>query len=153
MKSRYFLFVILLLSISFILFALYLQLVWRILPCPLCVLQRYAFIAVAGCCVIGLFIKKVRVAVLSALLFSLTGMGVAAYQLWVIAHPAVQCGRDPLEAAINALWPAKWLPVLFHSDSLCGDVLDPILGLTPPQWSLVWFFIFALVFAGLIRRE
>ena len=79
-------------------------------------------------------------------------MGLAIYQLWVIAHPAIQCGRDPMEAAINGLWPAKWLPVLFHSDSLCGDILEPILGLTPPQWSLVWFFIFAVVFAGIMRR-
>ncbi len=152
MKSRHFLIAVLLLCTGFILFALYLQLVWKMLPCPLCVLQRYAFIAVGVCCALGLFTKKVRVFAVGAFLCSLAGIGLAVWQLWIIGHPAIQCGRDPLEAAINGLWPARWMPVLFHSDSLCGDILDPILGLTPPQWSLVWFFIFAVVFFRMMRR-
>ena len=152
MKSRHLLIGILLLCTGFVLFALYLQLFWKILPCPLCVLQRYVYIAIGFCCVLGMATKKVRLFAFAAFLSSLAGIGLAAYQLWVIAHPAIQCGRDPLEAAINGLWPAKWLPVLFHSDSLCGDILEPILGLTPPQWSMFWFFVFAVVFAGMMRR-
>ena len=72
--------------------------------------------------------------------------------LWVISHPDIQCGRDPLEQAINNLWTAKAMPVLFRSESLCGDFLEPIIGLTPPQWSLIWFFIFAVVFVRIMRR-
>ncbi len=152
MKPRHFFIAISFLCIGFILFALYLQLVWKVLPCPLCVLQRYAFIGVALCCAAGFLTRKVRWSAFFAFIVSLTGMGLAAYQLWVIAHPDIQCGRDPLELAINNLWTAKAMPVLFRSESLCGDFLDPILGLTPPQWSLVWFFVFALVFVRIMRR-
>lgn len=152
MKSRYILTTVLLLCTGFILFALYLQMVWKMLPCPLCVLQRYAFIFTGLFCVLGLVSGKTRISAWAAFLSSLAGMGLAAYQLWIIAHPAIQCGRDPMETVVNGLWPAKWMPVLFHSDSLCGDILDPVLGLTPPQWSLVWFFVFVMVFAGIMRR-
>lgn len=152
MKSRHVLIAIFLLCTGFILFALYLQLFWKILPCPLCVLQRYAFIVTGFFCVLGLVSGKIRISAFAAFLSSLAGMGCAAYQLWTITHPAIQCGRDPMETAINSLWTAKWMPLLFRSDSLCGDILEPILGLTPPQWSLVWFFVFAVVFAGIMRR-
>lgn len=152
MRSRHFFIAIAFLCTGFILFALYLQLVWKILPCPLCVLQRYAFILVGICCILGFLTKKVRFCAFMAFLSSLAGLALAAYQLWVISHPDIQCGRDPLEEAINSLWTAKAFPVLFRSDSLCGDFIEPIIGLTPPQWSLVWFFIFALVFVRIMRK-
>ena len=152
MRSRHFLIAISFLCTGFILFALYLQLVWKVLPCPLCVLQRYAFIVVAICCMLGLLTKKVRFCAFLALLTSLAGMALAAYQLWVVSHPDIQCGRDPLEQAINNLWTAKAFPVLFRSESLCSDFIEPVLGLTPPQWSLVWFFVYAVVFIRIMRR-
>ena len=152
MKSRYVLIIVSLLCTGFILFALYLQLFWMMLPCPLCVLQRYAFIIIGLCALAGLMTHRVRLCAFFAFPVSIVGMGLALYQLWIIAHPGIQCGRDPLEAAVNGLWPAKWLPVLFHSDSLCGDILEPILGLTPPQWGVCWFAVFAVVFFILIRR-
>ncbi len=152
MKSRHFLMAVLLLCIGFILFALYLQLVEKMLPCPLCVLQRYAFIVIGFFCLLGMFSKKIQGYAFAAFLSSLAGIGTSIYQLWVIAHPAVQCGRDSMEIIINSLWPAKWIPVLFYSDSLCGEILDSILGLTLPQWSLIWFFIFAAVFIKIMRR-
>lgn len=152
MRSRHFFIAISFLCIACILFALYLQLVWRVLPCPMCVLQRYAFIGVAVCCITGFLTKKVRFMAFLAFIVSLIGMGLAFYQLWVISHPDIQCGRDPLEQTINNLWTAKAMPVLFRSESLCSDFLEPIIGLTPPQWSLIWFFIFAVVFVRIMRR-
>lgn len=152
MKSRYVLITVALLCTGFILFALYLQLFWMILPCPLCVLQRYAFIAVGLCAFAGLMTRRVRICAFLAFLVSAAGAGLAFYQLWVIAHPGIQCGRDPLEAAVNGLWPAKWFPALFRSESLCGDILEPIMGLTPPQWALGWFVVFAVVFFVMMRR-
>lgn len=152
LKSRYFLMAILILCIGFILFALYLQFFWVMLPCPLCVLQRYAFIAIGVCCAAGLVMKRYRISAVLGGLFSVTGAGLALYQLWVIAHPAIQCGRDPLEVAVNRLWPAHWLPALFQAEGLCGDVLEPIFWLTPPQWALFWFCLFALVFARIVRK-
>ena len=89
MKSRYVLITVALLCTGFILFALYLQLFWMILPCPLCVLQRYAFIVVGLCALAGLMTRRVRICAFLAFLVSAAGAGLAFYQLWVIAHPQV----------------------------------------------------------------
>lgn len=61
-----------------------------------------------------------------AFIVSLIGMGLAFYQLWVISHPDIQCGRDPLEQAINNLWTQRPCGFSFRSESLCGDFLEPL---------------------------
>ena len=38
---------------------------------------------------------------------------------------------------------------LFQADGLCTTEYDPILGLSIPQWALVWFTIFALITAAI----
>lgn len=73
-------------------------------------------------------------------------------QLQAIKNPAVQCGRDPLEAAVNSLLPARWLPSLFKAEGYCGEALDRIIGLTPPEWSLVWCALFACFFLIIVLR-
>jgi disulfide bond formation protein DsbB len=126
--------------------ALYFQIVERMLPCPLCVIQRYAFIVVAigslfamgssdlrrkiGCC-IGLF-------------GSIAGAGVALHQLYVIAHPDISCGIDPVQTAVNNLPFADWLPTVFSAEGMCGTPYDPFLGLSIPQWSLTWLAVFTV---------
>ena len=99
--------------------ALYLQHVMNMLPCPLCVIQRYAFAALAG-------------------------LGVAGYHLWIKANPTISCGIDPLETSLNTIPTARLLPFLFQADGLCTTEYAPILGLSIPQWSFIWFGIFAI---------
>ncbi|MBX9799671.1 MAG: disulfide bond formation protein B, partial [Burkholderiaceae bacterium] len=38
---------------------------------------------------------------------------------------------------------AKLLPFLFQADGLCTTEYAPILGLSLPQWALVWFAVIA----------
>ena len=125
---------------------LYLQLVLDMLPCPLCIMQRYAFAAVSLLCLIAfvLPVSRQRQGALLAALASLTGAGIAIRHLWVKAHPTISCGIDPLETSLNKIFIAKWLPALFHADGLCTTEYDPIFGLSIPQWALVWFVIFAI---------
>ena len=84
---------------------------------------------------------------------SLTGGGIAIRHLWVKAHPEVSCGIDPLETSLNKIFIARWLPSLFQADGLCTTEYDPILGLSIPQWALVWFTVFALVTAAIALRK
>ena len=130
---------------------LYLQLVLDMLPCPLCILQRYAFAATALVCLITLFLPGalLRAGAALASLASVTGAGIAIRHLWVKAHPTISCGIDPLETSLNKIFIANWFPALFQADGLCTTEYDPILGLSIPQWALVWFVIFA-VLLGLI---
>jgi disulfide bond formation protein DsbB len=136
---------------------LYLQLVLEMMPCPLCILQRYAFAAVALLCLITCFLPSTMLhlgAALSALA-AITGAGIALRHLWIKAHPTISCGIDPLETSLNKIFIARWLPSLFQADGLCTTEYDPILGLSIPQWALVWFVIFAitLIFVALRSKQ
>jgi disulfide bond formation protein DsbB len=136
---------------------LYLQLALEMLPCPLCILQRYAFAALALLCLITVFMPAslLRAGAALSALAAITGAGIAIRHLWIKAHPSISCGIDPLETSLNKIFIAEWLPALFHADGLCTTEYEPILGLSIPQWSLVWFTIFsiALILIALRARS
>lgn len=138
-------------------YALYLQHVQGLAPCPLCVLQRYAFLMVAVGCVVGGFSQHNRAqpkyGAAYGLIAALAGAGTAAHHLWVKANPHTSCGIDPLETALNKIWPAQWLPQIFYADGLCSADHAPIFGLNIPQWSLVWFVIFTFAMLFVLFRK
>ena len=84
---------------------------------------------------------------------ALTGGGVAVWHMWVKAHPTVSCGIDPMETSLNQIVTAKLLPILFKADGFCSTEYDPILGLSIPQWSFVWFVAFTLMLGWLALRR
>ncbi len=133
---------------------LYLQLVLDMLPCPLCILQRYAFAVTAIICLATFFLPPSLLRAGAALggLASLTGAGIAIRHLWIKAHPTVSCGIDPLETSLNKVFIAEWFPALFQADGLCTTEYDPILGLSIPQWALIWFAAFAVMLALIALR-
>ena len=132
--------------------ALYLQHVEQLYPCPLCILQRYLFIAIGVFALAGAIMKKPLAPTALACASALGGLGVVGRHLWVIAHPEVSCGADPLAVAINSLPTATFMPWLFNADGLCGDPTGDILGLSVPQWSAVWFVIFTVALGALLVR-
>ncbi|MDB5797995.1 MAG: disulfide bond formation protein [Paucimonas sp.] len=136
-------------------FALYLQYGRDMLPCPLCIIQRYAFAAVALLCLLAAFLPVAarRIGIGLAGLAAISGAGVALRHLWIKAHPNVSCGIDPLETSLNTIPTAKLLPWLFQADGLCTTEYEPILGLSIPQWSLAWFSLFVVTLAWLLLRR
>lgn len=136
-------------------YALYLQFMRDMLPCPLCIMQRYAFALVALLCLIAATLPPPGLRILAGLatLAAAGGAAIAGRHLWIKAHPAVSCGIDPLETLLNKLPFADWLPFLFQADGLCTTEYDPIFGLSIPQWSLVWFVLLAIVLATLTLRR
>ena len=137
-------------------FALYLQHGKDMLPCPLCVIQRYIYIGLALICFIIAALPKsmMRAGTGLAALTALSGVGVAGWHLWIKAHPAVSCGIDPLETSLNKIPTAELLPFLFKADGLCTTDYAPILGLQVPSWSFVWFGIFSILLMwAAIRRS
>ena len=135
--------------------ALYLQFVEYMLPCPWCVIQRYAFAAIALICLITAFLPATAYRFGAALAYvtAMLGIGAASWLLWVQAHPSVSCGLDPMETSLNHIPTAKLLPFLFKADGLCTTEYDPILGLHIPQWSLLAFIGFAIVLGILAFRR
>ena len=133
--------------------ALYLQHVKDMLPCPLCVLQRYAFLGIALFSLVGAFTKKPVVGTSLALLSGLGGLGVVGKHLYVIANPGFSCGIDPLTTTLNKIPTATLLPWLFKADGWCEATTDTMLGLSVPQWSAIWFVALTLALAWLLIRR
>ena len=136
-------------------FALFLQHVKEQMPCPLCVIQRYAFVGLALVCFLFAAMPRAatRFGSLLAALVALAGAGVAGWHVWVKAHPSVSCGIDPLETALNRYPTAELLPFVFKADGLCSAEYPPILGLSTPQWSMIWFVTFALILVWAALRR
>jgi disulfide bond formation protein DsbB len=133
--------------------ALYLQHARDMLPCPLCVIQRYLFLGVAVFSLIGAFANKIKAFAALALLCALGGLGTVAKHLYVLAHPGFSCGIDPMETMLNKIPTATLLPWLFRADGLCEAAQDTMLGLNVPQWSAVWFVILAASLVWVLARR
>ncbi|MDO8713507.1 MAG: disulfide bond formation protein B [Polynucleobacter sp.] len=114
------------------------------LPCPLCILQRVGYLAIAAACFLAAGFELSRIFFMGLLFFSVYGISAAGRQVWLLSHPESSCGIDPLEVWINQFQLAQILPSLFKADGLCSAKLPAILGLQVPQWSLLWFGILFL---------
>jgi disulfide bond formation protein DsbB len=132
--------------------ALYLQHGLDMLPCPLCVIQRYLFIAIGVAALIGAYTNP-KLGAGVGLLAALGGLYTAGKHLYVLAHPGLSCGIDPVETFLNKIPTATYLPFLFRADGLCEDALAPWFGLSIPQWSFLWFGLFTLSLGWLLIRR
>ncbi len=133
-------------------FGLYLQHFRGLEPCPMCIMQRYAFVAVgllallAGLHGPGRTGQRIYAAVLA--LVALTGAGIAARQSWMQLYPPEipECGPG-LEFMLESFPLADALPMIFRGAGDCLDVGWSLFGLSIANWSLLCFaavIVFAL---------
>jgi disulfide bond formation protein DsbB len=142
-------------SIALLGVALYLQYEKQMAPCPLCIIQRYAFAALALLCILFALLPSAltRFGTGLATLVALAGAATAGWHIWVFAHPGTSCGIDPLETKLNTIPTAKLLPFLFNADGFCTTPYPPIFGLSIPQWSLIWFLVLALILGRAVFKH
>lgn len=131
-------------------FALYLQEARGLLPCPLCVIQRIAYLAagLTGLAAAALNPGRTgrRAFTLAIALFALAGLAVAARQVWFQLHPAfASCGISPEEKFLNALPLAHWWPALFAANGDCTRIGWTLLGFSLPELSFGLFAVIALL--------
>lgn len=127
-------------------YALYLQLVKDLLPCPLCVVQRIAYwlMGLTGLLAFFHFTPAAR-RIYGGLVvtFAFLGAGVALRQAWLVRYPeAFECGISPEEKFLNALPLARWWPSMFEANGDCADVTWKFASLTLPDWSAIFFILF-----------
>jgi disulfide bond formation protein DsbB len=151
-SNRILLSLIALFCVSVVGIALYLQHVHYLLPCPLCIIQRYAYLGTALFCLIGAA-QGHRAWTGLALACTLGGLGTVGWHLWVIAHPGRSCGIDPTETLLNNLPTATYLPYVFEALGACEAAEDRMFGLNIPQWSGVGFLILAAALLFLLLRR
>lgn len=139
-------------------YALYLQHAQVLEPCPMCILQRYAFIVI-GVVALVAALHNTRGTMLKVyaglvVLFSLAGAGIAARHAWLQRFPVetYSCGAD-LGYLLNTLPLARALPAIFAGTGECSEVQWRLFGLSIPEWALVWFVIFGVVAAVTLLRS
>jgi disulfide bond formation protein DsbB len=139
-------------------FALYLQHVGGLEPCPMCIVQREVFILVAVvAAVCGLL--KGRMAHLAGsgllALLAILGAFVAARQSWLQWYPpeVVSCGRD-FYGMIENFPLSRVIPMLFKGSGDCSKVDWTFLGGSIANWSFVCFScVFAAAVLMILRRK
>jgi disulfide bond formation protein DsbB len=137
-------------SASLLAFGLYLQYSGGLEPCPMCILQRYAFTAVIFIALAGAVHGprgRLARAVYGVLLLaaSLAGGAIAAWQSWIQRFPPdlSECGPS-LEYMLESFPLSSSLPMIFRGAGECSRVDWTFLGLSIANWSLVCFTLIAL---------
>jgi protein dithiol:quinone oxidoreductase len=139
----------LLVCLGLLAFALYLQYVEYQEPCPLCILQRIAFIAMmivfAIAAVHGPRRRGAIVYTSLLVIIAAVGGAIAGRHVWLQLLPADQvpaCGPG-LEYLLDRFPLTQAMQKIFAGSGECAEAGWRFLGLTIAGWSLVWFFLLA----------
>jgi disulfide bond formation protein DsbB len=129
-------------------------------PCPMCVLSRYTFTAIAivalAAAIHGPRSLALKVYASLVTLLAVAGAGVSIRHSYLQHFPPAteSCGAD-LEFLLNSLPLSQALPKIFSGTGSCSSVHWKLLGLSIPEWALVWFVIFAAlaIWIGFVRNR
>ena len=147
-----------LVSFALLGFGLVLQHVVGLHPCPMCVMQRMAFIVIGILALIAAIHGPQRTgqrvyATLIAIA-ALVGASIAARQTWLQLDPPPfpECGPG-LGFMLGNFSLADALPMIFRGSGDCSAVEWSFLGLSIANWSLVWLSaIFVFMVWLMLRR-
>ena len=130
--------------------ALYLQYVLHQEPCPLCMIQRFIFIAMGALFILATLHNPRRFgAKIYAVLIALTalsGVGVAGRHIWIQHLPKDEipaCGPG-LDYMLENFPMAEVLKELMHGSGECAAKGWTFLTLGIPEWSLIWYVLLAM---------
>jgi protein dithiol:quinone oxidoreductase len=138
-------------------FAYYLQFARGLEPCPLCILQRLIFAAMALVFLVAAMHHPRRAGawVYGGVGFTLAAIGtaIAGRHVWLQHTPEAErpsCGPG-IDYLLSRFGPLGGLQRILHGSGECGAVDWTFLGLSIPEWSLACFIglgIYALVLAA-----
>lgn len=134
--------------------ALYFQHGMGLNPCPLCVFQRLAVIAVGLVALLAAVHNPGRLGAriygVVALLVAACGAAVAGRHAWLQNLPPDQvpeCGPG-LEYMLETFPFTEALSMVFKGSGECAEVVWSFLGLSMPAWVLIW--VVSLGIGGLL---
>jgi disulfide bond formation protein DsbB len=136
----------------------YMQDALGLVPCPMCILQRYAFWAI-GLTALAAAIhgpRRYGIKVYAGLIvfFAVLGGGTSIRHSYIqhFPPPNQSCGTD-LEFLVNNFPLAQALPKMFTGSGECSAVQWRFIGLSIPEWALAWFLIFAVAALFVARHK
>ena len=128
-------------------------------PCPLCIMQRIAVLLIGISGLVGFIFASSMLAKVSASIFmllsSILGMSVAGRHIWIQGLPADEiptCGPS-LEYMVDTLPWADVLALMLRGNGNCADGHWSFIGLSMPQWVMVWYVGFAVVALYLLFKR
>lgn len=143
-------------SFGLVALALIIQQQYNLEPCPLCISQRIAFMALGLLFLIaalhnpgGLGRKVYGLLHVAA---AVTGIGIAARHIWIQANPdkvMAECGAG-FDYIMETFPLKKALDLIFKGTGECSAIDWTLFGLTIPQLSLIAFAglaVFAILLA------
>lgn len=131
-------------------YALYTQYFLDLIPCALCMTQRFFYVLTALFALIAAVHnpaalgRKVYIGLMVGA--SAVGAGVAGRQVWLQHLPedlVPACGPS-LEYIFDTLPFSEAFTTLMMGDGNCAEVVWTFLGLSMPTWSLIWFVLLAV---------
>lgn len=132
---------------------------YNVAACPLCILQRMLYLAIALASAFGLLFMSHHaariVAALSVAAFAASGAAIAGYQIYLQRHPfAATCGDGTAWWERMVEQAGQLLPILFRAEGLCSDITGSLFGLSIPELSLLAFCgLFVLGMLALFSRQ
>ena len=131
-------------------------------PCPMCIVSRMLFMTLAAIGVVGAIHgpKPGSLAIKAygglVMLVAAGGVALSARHSWVQHHPpkVESCGAD-LDFMLNTLPLAQALPKIFSGTGSCSRVDWSMLGISIPEWALVWYagFFAVALWMGFLNRK
>ena len=126
-----------------LLYGVYLQEVVGLVPCPMCIVQRYAMLLLAACAAAGAAARSrgaQMAAALGVFLCAAGGAFVAARQSWLQWYPpeVASCGRD-FYGMVESFPLQRVIPMIFRGSGDCTKVDWTFLGGSLANWSFVSF--------------
>lgn len=138
-------------SLAALIVALALQFLGGLEPCPLCIEQRYPYLAVIAAAALGLWLGRPKAFLALAALILLLELGLAGY------HVGIEQGWLALPASCAALEPATSIEQLRQqlatAPARCDQVAFTLLGLSLSAWNGIYALaLLAVALSGLIGR-
>ncbi|MFY9328320.1 MAG: disulfide bond formation protein B [Georgfuchsia sp.] len=132
---------------------------YNIAACPLCILQRMLYLAIALVSAFGLvFVSRQSIRIVAALstaALAACGTAITGYQIYLQRHPfAATCGDGMAWWERLVEQAGQVLPTLFKAEGLCSDDSWSLFGLSIPEYSLLAFCgLFILGIVALFSRQ
>ncbi len=131
-------------------YAIYIQNVDFLDPCPLCIFQRMVYMWLGAVALVafvhnpGYIGKWIYGGLICA--GGLVGIGVAGRHLWLQSLPADQvpdCGMG-LNYMLETMPFRDVLSEVFYGSGECAEVIWAFLGISMPGWSFLWYTAFTV---------
>ena len=142
-----------------IVFAMYNQYVQYLLPCPLCVLQRVAFMWMGAAALVACIHNPGRtgqqVYAWLLVLGAVFGAVIAGRHVWLQNLPEAlvpECSPG-LNYMLENFPVGEIIKTIFYGSGDCAEILWTFLGMSMPQWTFVWYVGLGLVTLWAVYRR